>query len=76
MVFPENGMPRLRLPTASGAARKVLFNASPIMLAVALGLLGPAALNDDEDDVQPVDHAPDLSAADDGDVVPWADDQG
>jgi hypothetical protein len=29
---------------------RVLFKASPMMLAVALGLLGPAALNDEEDD--------------------------
>jgi len=29
---------------------RVLFKASPMMLAVALGMLGPAALNDEEDD--------------------------
>lgn len=29
---------------------RVLYKASPVMLAVALGLLGPAALNDEEDD--------------------------
>ena len=44
---------------------RVLYKASPIMLAVALGLLGPAALNDDEepsfeqDDAAP---APDADA--------------
>lgn len=31
---------------------RVLYKASPVMLAVALGLLGPAALNDDEDDTR------------------------
>jgi len=39
---------------------RVLYKASPLMLAVALGLLGPGALNDDEDDaradVQPGGH--------------------
>jgi hypothetical protein len=29
---------------------RVLFKASPMMLAVALGLLGPAAVTDDDDD--------------------------
>ncbi len=31
---------------------RVLYKASPVMLAVALGMLGPAALNDDEEDAQ------------------------
>ncbi len=34
----------------SGTRSVLQYSASPVMLAVALGLLGPAALNDDEDD--------------------------
>ncbi len=46
---------------------RVLYKASPLMLAVALGLLGPGALNDDEDevraDVQPGGHHDDDTLA-------------
>ena len=37
---------------------RVLFKASPMMLAVALGLLGPAALTDEEDDGMAADLSP------------------
>ncbi len=37
---------------------RVLFKASPMMLAVALGLLGPAALTDEDDDGIAADLSP------------------
>ena len=37
---------------------RVLVKASPLMLAVSLGLLGPAALNDEEDDGTSMEAAP------------------
>lgn len=53
----------------SRITRKVLFNASPVVLAVALGLLGPAALNDDEEDVR-LEYSPTTE----GGALPSADD--
>lgn len=55
---------------------RVLYKASPVMLAVALGLLGPAALNDDEDDTRieagldsaQADAPPPADVSDPGDV--------
>ncbi|MSP54140.1 MAG: hypothetical protein EXR69_00810 [Myxococcales bacterium] len=54
---------------SSRITRKVLFSASPVVLAVALGLLGPAALNDDEDDVR-LEYSPTAAAG----ALPLADD--
>lgn len=51
---------------------RVLVKASPLMLAVSLGLLGPAALNDEDDDGAAVEAAPRPDASDAG-VVPDAD---